>query len=69
MFGLGAQELIVIFAIVFLLFGAKRLPEIGTGIGKALKNFKGGMKAVEDEKEDIRREIEGNSDEKPKEKK
>ena len=64
MFGLGAQELIIIFAIVFLIFGAKRLPEIGTGIGKALKNFKGGMKAAEEEKEDIRREIEGNSDQK-----
>jgi sec-independent protein translocase protein TatA len=64
MFGLGAQELIIIFAIVFLIFGAKRLPEIGTGIGKALKNFKGGMKAVEEEKEDIRREIEENSDQK-----
>ena len=64
MFGLGAQELIIIFAIVFLIFGAKRLPEIGTGIGKALKNFKGGMKAVEEEKDDLRREIEGNSGEK-----
>ena len=64
MFGLGAQELIIIFAIVFLIFGAKRLPEIGTGIGKALKNFKGGMKAVEDEKDEIRREIEGDSSEK-----
>jgi len=64
MFGLGAQELVIIFAIVFLIFGAKRLPEIGTGIGKALKNFKGGMKAVEEEKEDLRREIEGNSNQK-----
>jgi sec-independent protein translocase protein TatA len=62
MFGLGAQELIIIFAIVFLIFGAKRLPEIGTGIGKALKNFKGSMKAAEDERDDIRRTIEGNSD-------
>jgi len=64
MFGLGTQELIIIFAIVFLIFGAKKLPEIGTGIGKALKNFKGGMKAVEEEKDEIRREIEENSNQK-----
>jgi sec-independent protein translocase protein TatA len=64
MFGLGAQELIIIFAIVFLIFGARKLPEIGTGIGKALKNFKSGMKETEKEKEDVRGEIEKNSEEK-----
>lgn len=40
MFGLGTQELIIIFLIVMVLFGASRLPEIGSGIGKAIKNFK-----------------------------
>ena len=40
MFGLGTQELIIIFMIVMVLFGASRLPEIGSGIGKAIKNFK-----------------------------
>jgi sec-independent protein translocase protein TatA len=40
MFGLGTQELIIIFLIVLVLFGASRLPEIGSGIGKAIKNFK-----------------------------
>lgn len=38
--GFGTQELIIIFLIVMVLFGAKRLPEIGGGIGKAIKNFK-----------------------------
>jgi len=38
--GLGTQELIIIFLIVMVLFGASRLPEIGSGIGKAIKNFK-----------------------------
>ena len=33
MFGIGHQELIIIFAIVFLIFGAKRLPEMGKGLG------------------------------------
>jgi len=40
MLGLGTQELIIIFLIVMVLFGASRLPEIGSGIGKAIKNFK-----------------------------
>jgi sec-independent protein translocase protein TatA len=40
MFGMGAQELIIIFAIVFFIFGAKRLPEMGKGIGQALRGFK-----------------------------
>jgi sec-independent protein translocase protein TatA len=40
MFGLGAQELILILIIVLVLFGASRLPEIGKGIGQAIRNFK-----------------------------
>jgi sec-independent protein translocase protein TatA len=40
MFGLGATELIIILVIVIVLFGGSRLPEIGKGIGEAIKNFK-----------------------------
>ncbi len=43
MFGIGSQELIIIFAIVFLIFGAKRLPEMGKGLGQAIRGFKKGM--------------------------
>jgi len=43
MFGLGTTELLVIFGIVVLLFGARRLPELGSGIGKAIRNFKSGV--------------------------
>ncbi len=40
MFGLGTTELIVIGVIVFLIFGARRLPEIGKGLGGAVKEFR-----------------------------
>jgi sec-independent protein translocase protein TatA len=43
MFGIGHQELIIIFGIVFLILGAKRLPEMGKGIGQAIRGFKKGM--------------------------
>jgi len=48
LFGLGTQELVIILAIVFLIFGARKLPEIGSGLGKAIKNFKGGIKSIEE---------------------
>ncbi len=44
MFGLGTQELLIILVIVVVLFGATRLPQIGSGIGQAIKNFKKGIK-------------------------
>ncbi len=40
MFGLGAMELTIILLIVVILFGARKLPEIGAGLGKAISNFK-----------------------------
>jgi len=40
MFGLGTSELILILLVVFVVFGAGKLPELGSGLGKAIKNFK-----------------------------
>jgi sec-independent protein translocase protein TatA len=41
---LGLPELLVILVIVVLIFGANRLPQLGRGVGSAIKNFKDGMK-------------------------
>ena len=46
MFGLGTQELIVIGVIVFFIFGAKRIPEIGKGLGGAIKEFREARKEI-----------------------
>ncbi len=43
MFGIGPLELGIILVIVVVIFGARRLPEIGSGFGKAIKNFKAGV--------------------------
>ena len=48
MFGLGTPELIVILGIAFLVFGGKKLPEIGAGLGKGISSFKKGLREVEE---------------------
>jgi sec-independent protein translocase protein TatA len=40
MFGIGMSELIIILVIILIIFGAGKLPEIGAGMGQAIKNFK-----------------------------
>ncbi len=59
MFGLGTPELIVILGIAFLIFGGKKLPEIGSGLGKAISSFKKGLRDVEDSGKEIINDIPG----------
>ena len=47
--GLGAGEMIFVFLIVLLLFGAKRLPEIGSSLGKGIREFKSSVREIEHE--------------------
>jgi sec-independent protein translocase protein TatA len=51
---LGIPELVIIFLIIIVLFGANRIPHIGKGLGEGIRNFKKGLKAgEEDEPEQI----------------
>lgn len=47
---IGATEIILILAIVLLIFGGKKIPELMKGIGKGVKSFKEGMNEGDDEK-------------------
>jgi sec-independent protein translocase protein TatA len=50
MFGIGMPELVVILVIVLIIFGAGKLPQIGEGIGKGIRNFR---KATSKDQEEI----------------
>lgn len=47
MFGLGTPELVIIFCIAFLVFGGKKLPELGQGLGKGITAFKKGLREID----------------------
>ena len=49
MFGLGATELMIILAIGLVLFGSSRLPQLGSGLGRAIRDFRKGISGMEDE--------------------
>ncbi|MCI0496232.1 twin-arginine translocase TatA/TatE family subunit [candidate division KSB1 bacterium] len=55
MLGLGIQELLIIFFIIILLFGAKKLPDLAAGLGKGIKEFK---KATQGRDDDDQKKIE-----------
>jgi sec-independent protein translocase protein TatA len=60
MFGLGTNELIVIGVIIFIIFGARRLPEIGKGLGGAIREFRQVKKEIVPEKASSQEDTEKN---------
>ena len=50
--GVGIWELVLIFLVVMVFFGAKRIPVIGRGLGEGIRNFKGALREGEDTTED-----------------
>lgn len=64
--GIGSTELLVILAIILLLFGPKRLPELAEGLGKSIRKFKD---ASHEASREVRREVEDLSQARQEEKK
>ena len=58
MFGLGVQELLIIFVIIMVLFGAKKLPEMGKGLGRGIREFKNATNRVDDDEDEDEKEVE-----------
>ena len=53
MFGLGMPELVIILVIALVVFGGRKIPEIGAGLGKAIQNFKKSVSEVKNEDREL----------------
>ena len=65
MFGLGVPELMVILVIALVIFGPSKLPQIGSGLGKAIRDFKKGVTGGEDDEVDNKEAKKENSKDRP----
>ena len=57
LFGFGWGEIVLIVLVILLLFGGKKIPELMKGLGKGVKSFKSGLSEVENEIEEIKKDI------------
>ena len=55
----SGTELLIIFGIIVLLFGAKKIPDLAKGLGKGIKNFKSEMKEIDEVVEEAPKKVEG----------
>ncbi len=64
MLGIGGHELLIILFVMVLLFGASRIPELGRSLGSGIREFKSGLRAIEeeDEEEKKKKKIETSED-------
>jgi sec-independent protein translocase protein TatA len=59
----SGTELLIIFGIIVLLFGAKKIPDLAKGLGKGIKNFKSEMKDIDEEvAQDTPKKVEGSEE-------
>jgi len=58
----SGTELLIIFGIIVLLFGAKKIPDLAKGIGKGIKNFKSEMKEVDEVATQAPKKVEGSEE-------
>ena len=58
LFNVGFWEITLILLAIILLFGGKKIPELMRGLGKGVRNFKEGMKDVEDDVNEIKKDLE-----------
>lgn len=59
MFGLGLTELVIILVIAFFVFGGKKLPEIGSGLGRAIGSFRDELNGVREVGVDLKKSLPG----------
>ena len=57
LFGLGWGEIVLIVLVILLLFGGKKIPELMKGLGKGVKSFKKGLSEVENEIDQVKKDI------------
>ena len=62
MFGLGMGEIVIVLVVVLLLFGGKKLPQLGSALGQAMTNFKKGLSEGKKELEDEKKKSDVDSD-------
>ena len=62
---LGASELLIILAIVVLLFGARKIPDLARGLGEGIRNFKQGIREEDGSSKTDKKHLSGDGEEKP----